>query len=74
MISTDPDTEFWINVATSRNSRITVMLDQENNPDLYGVLLTDDEQLKHFRKSIERNVRRVKELDSPSVQVAQYSK
>ena len=32
--STATDPEFWISLVTSRNSRIQVMIDQEDNPEL----------------------------------------
>ena len=34
MSSTAADTEVWIRLVTSRNSRIQVMLDQEDDPEL----------------------------------------
>ena len=34
MISTAVDTEVWIRLVTSRNSRIQFLLDQEDDPEL----------------------------------------
>ena len=36
MSSTATDLEVWIRLVTSRNSRIQVMLDQEDDPELDG--------------------------------------
>ena len=47
-------TEVWIRLVISRNSRIQVMLDEEDDPDLDDEWLTDVERLKRFRKSRER--------------------
>ena len=52
--STDVDPEVWIMLVTSRNSRIQVMLDQEDDPELYDEWLTSDEQLTRFRKDREQ--------------------
>ena len=43
--------EVWIRLLTSRNSRIQVMLDQEDDPELDYEWLTADDQLTRFRKS-----------------------
>ena len=40
MISTAADPEVWIRLVTSRNSRIQVMLDQEDDPELDDEWLT----------------------------------
>ena len=71
MISTAVDPEIWISMVTSRKSRIQVMLDQEDDPDLYDEWLNADEQLTRFRKAREKIVGRVKGSESPSVQVPQ---
>ena len=52
--------EIWIRLVTSRNSRIQVMLDQDDDPELDDEWLTADEQLTCFRKSREQIVGRVK--------------
>ena len=51
MSSTAADPEVWIRLVTSRNSRIQVMLDQEDNPELDDEWLTADEQLTRFSKA-----------------------
>ena len=71
--STSADPEVWIRLVTSRNSRIQVMLDQEDDPELDDEWLTADEQLKHFRKAREQIVGRVDISESPYVQRTQYS-
>ena len=71
--STVADPELLISLVTSRNLRIQVMLDQEDDPDLDGEWLADNERLTCFSKAIELVVGRVKELDSPSVQGSQSS-
>ena len=73
MSSTDTDTEVWIRLVTSRNSRIRVMLYQEDNTELDDEWLTADDQLTRFRKSREKIVGRVKGTESPSVQGPKYS-
>ena len=73
MISTAEYPEVWIMLVTSRNSRIQVMLDQEDDPELDDEWLTDDEKLTRFIKSREQIVGRVKVTESPSVQGAQSS-
>ena len=42
MISTSADTEVWISLVASRNSRIQVMLDHEDDPELDDEWLTAD--------------------------------
>ena len=71
--STAADTEIWISLVTSRKSRIQVMLDQEDDPELYDEWLTSDDQLTRFSKSREQIVGRVKGTESPSVQGNQSS-
>ena len=73
MISTAADPEVCIRLVTSRKSRIQVMLDQEDDPELDDEWLTSDEQLTRFRKSRDQIVGRVKGTESPSVQGTQYS-
>ena len=68
MSSTDADTELWISLVTSRNSRIQVMLDQEDYPELYDEWLTSDDQLTRFSKSREQIVGKVKGTELPSIQ------
>ena len=51
MSSTDADPEVWIRLVTSRNSRIQVMLDQEDDPELDDEWLTADDQLTRFSKA-----------------------
>ena len=51
MSSTAVYPELWIRLVKSRNSRIRVMLDQENDPELDDEWLTADEQLTRFSKS-----------------------
>ena len=60
MISTAADPEVWIRLVTSRNSRIQVMLDQEDDPELDDEWLTADEQLTRFSKAREKSLGRVK--------------
>ena len=73
MSSTATDPEFWIRLVTSRNSKIQVMLDQEDDPELDDEWLTADEQLTRFRKAREKILGRVKGIESPSVQGPQSS-
>ena len=73
MISTSVDKEVWIRLVTTRNSRIQVMLDQEDDPELDDEWLTANEQLTCFSKAREQIVGRVKGTESPSVQGPQYS-
>ena len=68
MSSTAADLEVWIVLVTSRNSRIQVMLDQEDDPALDDEWLTDDGQSKHFSKAREKIVQRVRGSESPYVQ------
>ena len=60
-------------LVTSRNSKIQVMLDQEDDPYLDGEWLTANAQLTCFRKAREKIVGRVKGSELPSVQVPQSS-
>ena len=73
MSSTSADPEVWISLVTSRNSRIQVVLDQEDDPELDDEWLTADEQLTRFRKAREKIVGRVKRIESTSVQGPQSS-
>ena len=73
MISTAADPEFWISLVTSRNSRIQVMIDQEDNPELDDEWLNANEQLTRFSKARQKIVGRVKGTESPSVQGPQSS-
>ena len=73
MISTAADPEVWIMLVTSRNSRIQVMLDQEDDPELDDEWLTDNHQLTRFSKSREKIVGRVKGTESPYVKGPQSS-
>ena len=65
--------EVWIRLFTSRNSRIHVLLDQEDDPELYYEWLTADEQLTRFSKAREQIVGRVKGTESKYVQGPQSS-
>ena len=71
IIASDP--EFWISLVTSRNSRIQVILDQEDNTELGDEWLTANERLTSFRKAREKIVGRVKGSDFPSFQGPQSS-
>ena len=73
MISTAADPEVWIRLVTSSNSRIQVMLDQEDDPELNDEWLTADDQLARFSKAREQIVGRVKGTESPYVQGPQSS-
>ena len=73
MSSTAGDPEVWIRLVTSRNSRIQVMLDQEDDPELDDKWLTANEQLTRFSKAREKIVGMVKGTESPSVQGPQSS-
>ena len=68
MSSTAADPEVWIKLITSRNSRIQVMLDQEDDPELDDEWLTANKHLTRFRKAREQIIGRVKGTESPSVQ------
>ena len=57
---TATDTEVWISLFLSSNSRIPVMLDQEDDPYLYGKWLNADKRLTCFITYIERILGRVK--------------
>ena len=65
--------EVWIRLFTSSNSRIQVMLYQEDDLELDDEWLTADEQLTRFSKAIEQIVGRFKGTESPSVQGPQSS-
>ena len=73
MSSIAADPEVWIRLVTSRNSRIQVMLDQEDDPELDYEWLADDEHLIRFSKARDKIVGRVKGSESPSVQGPQSS-
>ena len=70
---TSADPKVWIRLVTSRNSRIQVLLDQEDDPELDDEWLTADEQLTCFRKSREQILGRVKGTELPSFQGPQSS-
>ena len=61
------DPEVCVSLATPINSRIQIMLDQEDDPELDYEWLTDDERLTCLKKSREQIVGRVKGAESPSV-------
>ena len=71
MSSTATDPEVWIRFVTSRNSRIQVMLDQEDDPELNDEWLTVNEQLTCFSKDREQIVGWFKGTELPSVQGSQ---
>ena len=73
IISTSTDPEMLIRLVTSRNSRIQVMLDQEDDTELDDECLTYYEKLTRFSKDREKIEGRVKGSDSPSVKITQYS-
>ena len=73
MSSTAADQEVCIRLVTSSNSRIQVMLDQEDDPELDDEWLTSDEQLTRFSKAREQILGRVKGIESSSVQGPQSS-
>ena len=60
VISTDRKPEVWISMVTPRNSRIQVMSEQEDDPELDDDWLNADERLTHFSKAREKIVGRVK--------------
>ena len=60
MISTAADPEIWIRLVTWRDSRIEVMLDQEDDPELDDEWLTANDQLTRFSKSREQIIGWVK--------------
>ena len=68
MSITATDPEVWISLVTSRNSRIQVMLDQEDDPELDDEWLTVDEQLTRYIKAIEQFLGRVKATELPYFQ------
>ena len=71
--STAADPEVWIRLVTSGNSRIQVMLDQDDDPELDDEWLTSDEKLIRFSKAGEQIVGRVKGKELPYVQRTQSS-
>ena len=73
MSSTAADPEVWIRLVTSRNSRIQVMLDQEDDPELDEEWLTVDDKLTRFSKAREQIIGRAKGTESPSVKGPQSS-
>ena len=60
MSITAADPEVWISLVISRNSIIRFVLDQEDNPELDGEWLTDDDRLTRFIISRDKIVGRVK--------------
>ena len=68
MSSTTVDPEVWMRLVTSINSRIQVMSDQEDDPDLDDEWLTVDEQLTRCIKAIEKFLGRVKATELPYFQ------
>ena len=60
MSSTAADPEIWIRLVASRNSKIQVMLEQEDDPELDHEWLTADDKLTCFRKAREQIVGRFK--------------
>ena len=64
MISKSADTEVLIRLVTSRNSRIQVMLDQEDDPELDDEWLTAEDHLTCFSKARDQIVGRVKGTQS----------
>ena len=66
--------EVWIRLVTPGKSRIQVMLEQEDDPDLDDECLTADDWLTLFRKDIEQIVGRVKGSEPPSVHGTQSYK
>ena len=62
MSSTAADPEIWIRLVTSRNSIIQVMLDQEDDPELYDERLNGNEWLTCFSKAREKIIGRVKRI------------
>ena len=73
MSSKAADPEVWIKLVTPKNSRIQVILYQEDDPELDDEWLTADEQLTRFSKTREQIVGWFKGTESPSVQGPQYS-
>ena len=58
------DPEVWISLVALSNSRIQIMLDQEDYPELYDECLTDDERLTRFSEAREQIVGRFKLAES----------
>ena len=73
MSSTAADPEICTRLVTSRKSKIQVMLDQEDDPELDDEWLTANDQLTRFSKAIEKIVGRVKGSESPYIQGPQSS-
>ena len=73
MSSTASYPEVCIRLVTSSNSRIQVMLDQEDDPELDDECFTADEQLTCFRKARKKIVGSFKGTELPYVQGPQYS-
>ena len=65
--STASNPEVWIRLVTSSNSRIQVMLDQEDDPELDDECLTSDDRLTCCRNTREYIVGRVKVSESSYV-------
>ena len=65
--STSIDTEVQKRLATSRKSRIQVMLYQEDDPELDDEWLTANERLTCFSKAREKIVGRVRGEESPFI-------
>ena len=68
MSSTAADPEVWIRLVIQRNSRIQVMLDQEDDTEVDDEWLTADGQLTCFSKAREQIVGDFKGTESSSVQ------
>ena len=51
--STATDTEVWMSLVTPKNSRIQVMLDQEDDPELDDKWLNANKRLTSFSKDRE---------------------
>ena len=60
MSITASDSKVWIRLVTSRDSRIQVMLDQEDDPKLDDEWLNANEKLTCFSKAREKIVGRLK--------------
>ena len=73
LVMAEWDVEDCMRLVTSRNSRIQVMLDQEDDPELNDEWLTANEQLTHFSKSREQIAGRIKGIELPYVQGPQSS-
>ena len=71
--SIDINLEFWIRIVMSINSRIQVILYQENDPELDDEWLTSNDKLTSFSKYRARIIGRIKGEDSLYVQGPQNS-